>query len=264
MSKIQITEPKICWFQEANAPFGLPHYGSPDPVNGGVSVMFQWKNNTGKTGKYIKFLFNAYNRVGDLIADNFVASNIGPFAPGYISSSDEFSHNIGYANTCSVLKLVAIQIDYMDGTSNFFISDFGLQFLSSKYGVPVSEARRITKKNGNIPDEIETVSSLGSTTPPPTTNTSSGGCYIATAVYGSYDCPEVWTLRRFRDYSLAESWYGRLFIRIYYAVSPTLVKWFGKATWFKRIWKDKLDNMVQRLQNEGYENTPYNDKIWGK
>ncbi len=25
------------------------------------------------------------------------------------------------------------------------------------------------------------------------------GCYIATCVYGSYDCPEVWTLRRFRD-----------------------------------------------------------------
>ena len=53
------------------------------------------------------------------------------------------------------------------------------------------------------------------------------GCYVATAVYGSYDCPQVWTLRRFRDYTLAETWYGRAFIRAYYAVSPTLVKWFG-------------------------------------
>lgn len=42
---------------------------------------------------------------------------------------------------------------------------------------------------------------------------SSGGCYIATAVYGSYDCPEVWTLRRFRDNFLAENWLGRMFIR---------------------------------------------------
>ena len=31
------------------------------------------------------------------------------------------------------------------------------------------------------------------------------GCYIATCVYGSYDCPEVWTLRRFRDDTLAKS-----------------------------------------------------------
>ena len=28
-------------------------------------------------------------------------------------------------------------------------------------------------------------------------NSSSGGCYIATAVYGSYDAPAVRTLRRF-------------------------------------------------------------------
>lgn len=28
---------------------------------------------------------------------------------------------------------------------------------------------------------------------------SNNGCYIATCVYGSYDCPQVWILRRFRD-----------------------------------------------------------------
>ena len=89
-----------------------------------------------------------------------------------------------------------------------------------------------------------------------------GGCYIATAVYGSYDCPEVWTLRRFRDFTLAESWYGRAFIKIYYAVSPTLVKWFGKTSWFKKMWKGKLDRMVANLNAEGVEDTPYEDKIW--
>lgn len=30
------------------------------------------------------------------------------------------------------------------------------------------------------------------------------GCYVATAVYHSYNCPQVWTLRRFRDGVLAE------------------------------------------------------------
>ena len=51
-------------------------------------------------------------------------------------------------------------------------------------------------------------------------NTTNNGCYVATAVYGSYDCPQVWTLRRYRDYTLAETWYGRAFIRTYYAISP--------------------------------------------
>ena len=89
-----------------------------------------------------------------------------------------------------------------------------------------------------------------------------GGCYVATAVYGSYDCPEVWTLRRYRDDTLASTWYGRAFIRTYYAISPTLVKWFGHTSWFKKLWKGKLDKMVSKLNGEGVENTPYNDKQW--
>lgn len=91
------------------------------------------------------------------------------------------------------------------------------------------------------------------------TSQSSGGCYIATAVYGSYDCPEVWTLRRYRDRCLAQTWYGRIFIRIYYAISPTLVRLFGNTSWFKSIWRGKLDSMVKRLQSEGYMSTPYKD-----
>jgi hypothetical protein len=88
------------------------------------------------------------------------------------------------------------------------------------------------------------------------------GCYVATCVYGSYDCPQVWTLRRFRDYSLAKSFFGRTFIRLYYAVSPTIVKWFGNTQWFKNLWKNKLDKMVSDLRSNGVEDTPYQDKDW--
>ena len=49
---------------------------------------------------------------------------------------------------------------------------------------------------------------------------SSDGCYIASAVYGTYDCPELWVLRRFRDYGLRKSKIGRAFVRFYYAISP--------------------------------------------
>lgn len=89
---------------------------------------------------------------------------------------------------------------------------------------------------------------------------SAGPCYVATAVYGSYDCPEVWTLRRFRDFTLAETWYGRAFIRTYYAISPTLVNWFGKSSIFKKICLTPLDKLVSHLQANGVENTPYNDR----
>lgn len=91
-------------------------------------------------------------------------------------------------------------------------------------------------------------------------NKAQNNCYIATCVYGSYDCPQVWTLRRYRDYTLDETWYGRVFIKCYYAISPTLVKWFGKTRWFKRFFKHKLDKMVSSLNKNGIENTFYKDK----
>lgn len=91
------------------------------------------------------------------------------------------------------------------------------------------------------------------------TSSSSGGCYVATAVYGSYDCPQVWTLRRFRDRTLAGTWYGRLFIRIYYAVSPVLVRWFGDCGWFRSLWRGPLDRLVRHLQSQGIPSTPYRD-----
>ena len=84
-------------------------------------------------------------------------------------------------------------------------------------------------------------------------------CYVATSVYGSYDCPQVWTLRRYRDYSLARTWYGRIFIKTYYAISPTIVKWFGETSWFKTIWKNVLDKKVSRLNSRGFDDTPYDD-----
>ncbi|MBQ6222161.1 MAG: TFIIB-type zinc finger domain-containing protein [Solobacterium sp.] len=90
--------------------------------------------------------------------------------------------------------------------------------------------------------------------------TQQNGCYIATSVYGSYDCPQVWVLRRFRDNVLAETWYGRLFIRLYYATSPTLVKHYGKKKWFSNFWKSRLDQMVNRLESKGYESTRYIDR----
>ena len=87
-----------------------------------------------------------------------------------------------------------------------------------------------------------------------------GGCYIATCVYGSYACPEVWTLRRYRDFTLARSMTGRQFIKIYYAISPKLVKRFGHRNWFKKICQRFLDQMVKRLHNEGFSDTPYYDR----
>lgn len=89
---------------------------------------------------------------------------------------------------------------------------------------------------------------------------SNEGCYIATCVYGSYDCSSVWVLRRFRDEVLRKSIIGKLLVSIYYFTSPSLVRRFGDKQWFCRTWKFLLDRLVKRLINMGISDNSYTDK----
>lgn len=88
---------------------------------------------------------------------------------------------------------------------------------------------------------------------------SKSGCYIATCAYGSYDCPQVWTLRRFRDQLLAKSIGGRAAIHLYYAVSPKIVKCFGKNRLFTKTARALLDVLVNKLKRCGFSSLPYED-----
>lgn len=134
-----------------------------------------------------------------------------------------------------------------------------IQKIIDEYGDKIKkyDSSYITPKVDSEEGESDDVISNSSTS---TTTNKSNGCYVATAVYGSYDCPEVWTLRRFRDYTLDETFAGRTFIKTYYAISPTLVRILGDTSWFKAMWKPILDKIVSKLQNMGIESTPYKDK----
>ncbi len=51
---------------------------------------------------------------------------------------------------------------------------------------------------------------------------SNGGCFIATAAYGSYWEPHVMTLRQFRDSYLLTNKLGTKFVETYYRYSPPM------------------------------------------
>ena len=85
------------------------------------------------------------------------------------------------------------------------------------------------------------------------------GCYVATCVYGSYDCPQVWTLRRYRDLYLSKTWYGRCFIELYYSISPFIVKCFGNKEWFRKPIRGVLDKVVIRLKESDISDIYYTD-----
>lgn len=73
-------------------------------------------------------------------------------------------------------------------------------------------------------------------------------CFIATCVYGTYDCPEIWTLRRFRDHYMLHYWYGRLFIKLYYRVSPIFISFFGNRESCKNKMRKLINYIVKKIR----------------
>ena len=53
---------------------------------------------------------------------------------------------------------------------------------------------------------------------------SAGGCFVATAAYGSRTHPDVVALRRFRDKVLVRSAQGRAFVAAYRVLGPRMAR----------------------------------------
>ena len=83
-----------------------------------------------------------------------------------------------------------------------------------------------------------------------TTSSSSGGCYIATMVYGDYDHPQVMVLRDFRDSVLQKYAPGRAFIRFYYRYSPTWVEHLKDKKKINNVIRFILDKFIAIYKNE--------------
>ncbi|RKY29662.1 MAG: hypothetical protein DRP67_06185, partial [Candidatus Omnitrophota bacterium] len=71
-----------------------------------------------------------------------------------------------------------------------------------------------------------------------------GGCFIATAAYGSYQQKYVRILREFRDKYLLTNRIGRAFVRFYYRHSPPLAEFIKKHEVAKYITRILLSPVI--------------------
>lgn len=75
-----------------------------------------------------------------------------------------------------------------------------------------------------------------------------GACYIATAVYGDYDMRQVVTLRQYRDEVLLKSFFGRVFVKLYYIISPSIAKLLVGKDSINIFVRTALDYVVERIE----------------
>lgn len=75
-----------------------------------------------------------------------------------------------------------------------------------------------------------------------------GGCFIATAIYSSYDSQQVVVLREFRDMYLLTNPVGKFFVQIYYLISPPIAQYISnKPKIIVVLKKYILDQIVKAI-----------------
>lgn len=75
-----------------------------------------------------------------------------------------------------------------------------------------------------------------------------GGCFIATAAFGSSMDPSVWALRVFRDTHLLTNPFGRLFVQFYYTFSPVVAEIIAQSEFLKAVTRTLLTPLVAAVK----------------
>lgn len=84
-----------------------------------------------------------------------------------------------------------------------------------------------------------------------TTNPSgSDNCYIATLVYEDIRHPRIDLLRNYRDTALKENVLGRMFIKIYYSISPKLVEFLRPYPLPQKIIRKILNGLTNKMMKK--------------
>jgi len=115
----------------------------------------------------------------------------------------------------------------------------GFVMMTGIINLSENELNRIINKSKK---DINTFSTLR-----PPIQKKKAGCFIATAVFNSYESIEVKKLRIYRDKYLLTSFFGRLTVLIYYRIGPTLAKCIAKSNLIKYFLNKILKIVIRKI-----------------
>jgi hypothetical protein len=173
----------------------------------------------------------------------YIKNKVGASNDGYIE--------VAQAVAVAASGCIKISVSYMLTASH--AKDFHqVPGMKAEFKTKLSEAARLMAHVSHLPmrtnERILVNRVIQMITQTETNiNGSSGSCFIATFVYGSYDAKEVLLFRNYRDSILEKSKLGLIFIKFYYFISPSLVRIFVRIPISKKILKKIFDNIIVKI-----------------
>lgn len=172
--------------------------------------------NTPICNKYITKAKNIQRLASKYVVDNRL--NDPESDPDDFASKTYLGHY--FQIRCSIEFVKYIQTDCKDVS---YLKEIKPYFQEAVRLIPDNAVLQVIGKEIHKKLEADTISSQFQPRPHRQPSVSDkGGCFIATAIYGSYDSAEVLLLRELRDKFLLTNSGGKLFVKIYYSISPTI------------------------------------------
>lgn len=169
-----------------------------------------------------------------------------------VGTSNENYIEVAEAIALTAASWIKFQVSFMMMMSD--ASDFHqTSGLKSEIKTNLGEATRLMAQISSMPMKYEARQMIDDVTQMITQtetkiNGGSKGCFIATFAYESYDAKEVLFLRYYRDNVLGETIIGTLFIKVYYLLSPSLVKMFVHFPATRRVIKMATDKLINKIK----------------
>jgi curved DNA-binding protein CbpA len=200
-----------------------------DQINAGIQNIMQVDPDNTEIKKSIRRVRSQYSRVYDLNSEAFETILGMPEATDRVDDCPhcgepiQFEKGIEELGQCSNCTKV-ILVTESNGIKRS----------------PENEIRIHRRKKGD-PDSIKDPSSLGESPK----KGSSSGCFVATAVFGSRDHPDVVRLRRFRDKTLLKYRLGKAIVYIYYQYGPYIAHFIRGRENIKNYIRNSISSSVK-------------------
>ena len=242
----------------ALAPF-YPYSGFL-PLDGSVMSISMYTDSISASYGSISLSSSSDDSVAVMVTDPSGAWMVSPLSPGVASFTLSFedagaplgSYDTGPWRVTGISPFSAVVragetgeepfISLLPGTASWSVLDPAIGSIDEDgwlTGRSSGLTRVVLSINGTPVDSSGTIRVL-----PPYTSDGSGGCFIATAAYGTAMEPHVAILRQFRDRYLLKTGSGRALVDLYYRYSPPLAGFIASSSFLKLLTRTVLLPLV--------------------